>query len=167
MQQPITTFKEVQWMRQVWWVTLIILVAAGLGWLGFVEQIIFRRPYGTNPGPDWLVWLLWLGMGIGLPALFLNLRLVVEVRVDQLWVQYVPFIKRQIPFTDIEQVEAITYRPLRDYGGWGVRGWGSRQAYTVSGNRGVQLTLRAGHRLLLGSRRADELAQAITVRLAR
>lgn len=152
-------------MRQVWWVTLIIIAAAGLVWVGFVQQIIFGRPFGTNPGPDWLMWLLWLGMGLGLPLLFLNLRLIVEVRVDHLWVQYVPFIKRQIPFTDIAQVESITYRPIPDYGGWGIRGWGSRRALTVSGNRGVQLTLRDGNRLLLGSQRADELTQALNNRL--
>ena len=58
--------------------------------------------------------------------------------------------------------EAKTYDPM-EYGGWGVRGWPDRYgwAYNVSGNRGVQIEFKNGHRLMLGSQRADELAKAI------
>jgi hypothetical protein len=34
-------------------------------------------------------------------------------------------------------------------------------AYNVRGDRGVQLVLRDGRRVLIGSQRADELAKAI------
>ena len=46
-------------------------------------------------------------------------------------------------------------------GGWGFRWGSSGRAYNLRGNRGVQLTLADGGRLLLGSQRADELAAAI------
>jgi hypothetical protein len=38
-------------------------------------------------------------------------------------------------------------------------------AYNVSGNQGVDLTLRDGRRVMLGSQRADELAAAIEARI--
>jgi hypothetical protein len=35
------------------------------------------------------------------------------------------------------------------------------RAYNVSGNRGVEITLANGKRVLIGSQRSDELAAAI------
>ena len=160
--QSGATFREVQHMRRVWWVMLIILAAAALMWYGFFEQTIGNRPFGTNPGPDWLMWILWLGVGVGLPLLFLYMRLIVEVRTDHIFVQFAPLTTRQIPYTEIVQVEARTYQPIREYGGWGIRGWRrSRRAYSISGNRGVELTLRSGQQVMLGSQQAEALAQAI------
>jgi hypothetical protein len=68
---------------------------------------------------------------------------------------------RRIPFEDITSVEVRRYNPLLEYGGWGVRlgprGWG----YLTSGNEGVQLRLRKGLPVLIGSSRPQELAAAI------
>ena len=70
--------------------------------------------------------------------------------------------RRRFAFDDIASCEARTYRPLLEYGGWGIR-WGpSGRAYNVKGNRGVQLVLSSGKRLLVGSQKAEELATAIT-----
>jgi hypothetical protein len=44
---------------------------------------------------------------------------------------------------------------------------GRGMAYTVSGNRGVQIELTSGRKILIGSRRPEELAAAITQILAR
>ena len=53
------------------------------------------------------------------------------------------------------------YNPLLEYGGWGVRlgpkGWG----YMTSGKEGVQLRLRKGLPVLIGSARPRELEAAI------
>ena len=54
------------------------------------------------------------------------------------------------------------YSAVKEYGGWGIKGWSQQKvAYNVSGNEGVELTLRDGRRVMLGSQRAPELAQAI------
>ena len=54
------------------------------------------------------------------------------------------------------------YRPILDYGGWGIRwGPGKGWAYNVSGNRGVQLELLDGKQLLIGSQNPEKLAQMI------
>ncbi len=51
---------------------------------------------------------------------------------------------------------------MKEYGGWGVKGWSKdKMAYNVSGDRGVELTLKDGRRIMLGSQRAEELAGAI------
>ena len=57
--------------------------------------------------------------------------------------------------------EVRRYSPLLEYGGWGVRlgpkGW----AYITTGNQGVQLRLRRGRPVLIGSAHAHELEAAI------
>lgn len=69
--------------------------------------------------------------------------------------------RRTLPFTDIESAEAVDYRPLRDYGGWGLRLGPAGKAYNMKGDRGVQLKLKDGGGVLVGSGRSDELARII------
>jgi hypothetical protein len=77
-----------------------------------------------------------------------------------------PFTSRQITFADIEGFEARSYQPVKEYGGWGIKGWSlNRRAYNVSGNQGVELTLRDGHQIMIGSQRSQELASAIAAGL--
>ena len=145
---------------------LIIYGAAALIWYSFIQQIIIGQPLGTNPGPDWLIWLLWILIGIGLPVLFHNMTLTVEVWDDHLAIRYFPFVNRKIPLSDIKRVEAKVYQPIREYGGWGIRGWGNRKAYNVSGNQGVELEFRIGQQLMIGSQKPQKLALALESKLS-
>lgn len=72
------------------------------------------------------------------------------------------FKTRSIEIREIESAEAREYRPLVEYGGWGIKGGKAGWAYNVHGNRGVQLKLRDGKHLLIGSQRPGELEKAIT-----
>lgn len=158
-------FREEQKIAKIWWTTLIVAAVTALMWYSFIQQIILGRPFGTNPGPDWLLWLLWLLFGIGFPIFWAMIRLVVEVKDDHLLIRYYPLTTRKIPFSDITQVEARTYSPLREYGGWGIRGWGNKRAYNVSGNKGVELELQDGQKIMIGSQRSEELALALDTKL--
>ena len=68
---------------------------------------------------------------------------------------------RRIGFAEIVGLEVRKYNALLEYAGWGVRlgpkGWG----YMTSGNEGVQLRLRSGLPVLIGSARPRELEAAI------
>lgn len=154
-------FHEEQRLTQ-WWIRLIAVIVAGLGWWAFIAQIVLGEPWGNRPAPDWVVWLIFLLMGIGLPALLLFAKLTVTVTDEAVRIRWIPFAWRTIPLADIEAAEARTYRPLLEYGGWGVR-WapGRGMAWNASGDRGVQLVLASGKRILIGSQRAKELERAI------
>lgn len=158
-------FREVQPMRQVWWVMMLIAGLSLLVWWGFAQQIVLGQPWGTNPAPDWLLWLIWLIFGIGFPIAFMIMRLVVEVSERELVIRYIPLAKRNVLLSDIEKVEARTYRPLREYGGWGVRGTAHHRAYNVWGNQGVEIKLHSGDTIMIGSQKASELALAIEAQL--
>ncbi len=72
-----------------------------------------------------------------------------------------PLYRRRIAHTEIASAEAVTYRPLADYGGWGIRGVGRNVALNARGNCGVRLTLRDGRIVLVGSQMPDALANAL------
>jgi len=62
-----------------------------------------------------------------------------EVRDDGVYFRFFPLHLsfHRIGLEEIVRFEVQTYRPIRDYGGWGIRyGWKGK-AYNVSGNRGV------------------------------
>ena len=154
-------FHEEQRFRQ-WWLWLLIAAAAGLQWWGFYEQIVQGKPWGNKPAPDWMMVLLWLGVGNGLPILFYAMRLVVTVTDQEIDIHFRPLIRRRIPIADVSDVEARKYSPLVEFGGWGIRGLRGNRAYNISGRRGVALVLTDGSRVMIGSRRAEALAEAIT-----
>lgn len=154
-------FREVQRFRQPW-LWLLLLAIAGIHWYIVVRQVVMGEPVGDNPASNGVVVLLWLLFGIGFQAGFWWLALVTEVRVEGLRVGFPPLSRRLIPWREIRDARAVTYHPVREFGGWGYRwGYRGRRAYNVSGNRGVELTLANGKQIVIGSRRPDELAAAI------
>jgi len=160
-----SSFSEAQRFTQVWlWV--LVLVVTAIGWWGLVQQIVLGRDFGTNPAPDGILWVIFILFGIGFPLFFRSLKLVTELRDDHVYLRYFPIYTRRIPYENIRSVCARKYRPIVEYGGWGIR-WSptNGMAYNVSGNMGVQLELTNGKRVLIGSQRADELERAIKDRM--
>jgi hypothetical protein len=131
-------------------------------WYGFLLQIVFGIPFGTNPAPDWILWIFWLVFGIGLPVLVYTTKLITAVKKESVFIRFVPFTSKEIPYSQIDHVEARTYKPIKEFGGWGIR-WGSgkRKAYNISGDTGVELILKNGKSILIGSQREEELAFSI------
>ncbi len=157
-----TLFAEEQRFGQKW-IWLLIGLGAAVCWLAFVQQIMFGEPFGDRPAPDAIVWIIVILFGIGMPWLMLSLKLTVRVEPTRLVVRFRPLLTRKIQLKDIASCAPRTYRPIREYGGWGIRfSIKNGKAYNVSGNRGVQLELVDGKKVLIGSQRAEELAEAIS-----
>ena len=155
-------YREVQQFRQVW-IWIVVFVVTGSVWYAMVEQLLLQRPFGDRPMPDILLVVFWFIFGLGLPALFFFGQFVTEVRDDGIYLRFSPFHRtfRRIAFTEVKRCEVRTYRPIREYGGWGIRYGRQGKAYNVSGDRGVQIELLHGKRLLIGSQRAEELWRAV------
>lgn len=158
-------YRDVQYMRNVSWVMLLIIGIAGMMWWGFFQQILLGKPWGSKPASDFWMWILWLIFGIGFPLSFYWMRLIVEVREEHLYIRFVPISRMEIPVTQIKTATTRTYSPLGEYGGWGIRGLSSRRAYSISGNRGVQLELIDGRIVMIGSDKPEALEMAIRERL--
>ena len=101
---------------------------------------------------------------IAVALLFLLLKLETQVRPDGVYIRFFPFhihFKR-FGSEDLSEYYARQYKPLREYGGWGIRcSFKNGKAYNVSGNKGVQLVFKNGRRLLIGSQKAQQLEKAI------
>jgi hypothetical protein len=92
------------------------------------------------------------------------LRMTTEVTPTDLrvWFGWVPTYRRFVDLGAVRRIEVVTYRPLADYGGWGIRmGRDGERVFNARGNRGVRLELADGTRLLIGSQRPEALALAI------
>jgi hypothetical protein len=105
-------------------------------------------------------------VGLGLPPLVVLgfLRMTTEVTPSdvRVWFGWVPTYRRLVPVAAVQKIEVVSYRPLLDHGGWGVRsGRDGERVLSARGNRGVRLDLSDGTRLLIGSQRPEALALAI------
>ncbi len=152
-------YHEVQRFRQ-WWLWMLVSGPAVLAWLPFIQQILRGEPVGQNPAPDWVVWLLWLLIGLGLPFLFGRLRLVLEVTDADVLIRYRPFSRRTIPL--------VRHRPR---GGpqlqrrQGVRGLGHQGL--VQRQDGVQRERRSGRGVDVARRQAGDARVSASGRAGR
>jgi hypothetical protein len=145
-------FEEHQSFRQAWlWAIMLSLLAA-------TGVLVALAPAREGQMASWV------GLAIMLAAVLLlfSMRMTVQVDPKFIRIRFFPLWKKTIALNDVSAFEARTYGPLLEYGGWGIRyGLGNGWAYNVRGNRGVQLELADGKRILIGSQRAEELARAI------
>lgn len=86
----------------------------------------------------------------------------VSIRVsDELKVRLWPFPTRTVSFNEIISVEVTKYRPIRDYGGWGLKIGRGGVAYTISGNLGVKVGLANGRHIMIGAKQPAAVRYAI------
>lgn len=89
-------------------------------------------------------------------------RMTTEVTPHALRVRVWPLTRQHsFEYASMRACSPRRYRPIREFGGWGVRIARTGKAYNVTGNLGVQLVFRDGKRLLLGTQRPEALATAI------
>jgi hypothetical protein len=107
----------------------------------------------------------WAYVGLGLILLLLlavfTTRMHTSVTGEAVTIRYGFLGTTRVPIGDIVRAEAVVYRPIGDFGGWGLRGMGKRRAINARGNRGVQLTRRDGSTLLVGSQDPRRLLSAL------
>lgn len=156
----MTRFEEIQRFPP-WWIGAVIALLAAIAWWAFLQQLVFDRPFGNEPGSDTGVLVAWIACGLVLPALIASMSLRVTVDADELVIRWRPIWRRRVLLADVRSAEPISYRPFRDCGGWGIKRGLGAWCYTISGDRGVMIELRDRRRLLVGSRRAEELAEVL------
>jgi hypothetical protein len=153
--------EEQKFSKWVYWLIIVVTIIS----IGSITVAIkTESAEGNIPSAGELFWLI-IGMVIPviIAALFVFLKLETEVRPDGLYVRFFPFHINFKIFSpeDLSEAYARQYKPISEYGGWGIRGFGKNKAYNTSGNEGVQLVFENGKKLLIGSQKAKELEEAI------
>jgi len=95
--------------------------------------------------------------------LFLIAKLITQIDKDGITIKFIPFHLRQIKYNwiDIESCEIRKYNPILEFGGWGVRHGFKGKAYNVKGNKGIQLQLKNGNRIMIGTQNPTEAGEVI------
>ncbi len=109
------------------------------------------------------LWLIWAVMTLIDGTLALSLKLVTEIHTGGIRVYFAPLgiPSKQFDWSEIDRLYPRTYRPIVEYGGWGIR-WGqSGAAYNLRGTQGLQLELKNGKRFLIGTQDPDKLIESI------
>lgn len=70
-----------------------------------------------------------------------------------------PFrIKGVIAWSDVDRLSVRKYKPIKEYNGWGIRRSANRGiAYTTSGMDGLQIDLKDGRSILLGTKNPEDI----------
>lgn len=143
---------------------IVVLMALTVGLGGFALRELIHEQEPTSPPAIIILIITGIIIPIAIGVLFLTLKLETRLRCDGLYLRFFPIHIRYKKFAldDIAEFYPRRYRPILEYGGWGIR-WSFKKgkAYNVTGNRGLQLVFKNGRRLLIGSQRPEQLAQAI------
>lgn len=153
-------YSENQYFRQ-WWMRLI-QASLFICFSGFViAQLFFDVSIGNKPVSNNSLTLLWLIFGCFLPLLFQFCGLHIQVRSNGLYIKFAPFHFGYKKIENISSYEMRKFRPLADYGGWGIRYGSQGKAYIVSGCEGVQFLTSDGKKLMIGSQNPHDFIMAL------
>lgn len=142
-------YRESQKFNQ-WWLWLlmvgVLLVSTWGGWKAYLER------------GDILPGLIAVGV-TGLVAILLALlELRTTITDDGIEAKFWPFGSKRIFRAEIEHAEVRSYSPVKEFGGWGYRMGAGGIAFNVQGNRGLQLKLKNGSKVLIGTQKPEELS---------
>jgi hypothetical protein len=145
------TYKEIQRFRQLFvWLPLGITL--------LIVTIVTLT--ASNSGDFWVE--RYLGLLIMIPVAALLWFIKLETKIDEkaIAIRFIPLINKWkvIKWSEISDANIRKYSPLAEYGGWGVKGFsGKNRAYNISGNIGLQLTLKNGYKILIGTNNQEKL----------
>lgn len=96
--------------------------------------------------------------------LLFMVTIVTEETLEVRFGYVIPFYRKTFALSEVQLEGAVTYRPILDAGGWGIR-WGrfdgkSCRFLNARGNQGV-LICTPKSRFIIGSQAPDALAQAL------
>lgn len=162
--------REVQYFRKTPWLFFIIpfwLFIVVTSVYGLYTQLVLGIPFGVLHSNTMLLLTTFISVSIVtlLLIIFLIGKLEVIVAKDGLYYRYVPFFNkyRLIKPVEIAYYETRKYKPIMEFGGWGVR-YSARQktsCYNVRGNLGLFIELKNGKKILFGSQDPHKLKFAI------
>lgn len=168
-------FTEEQRFTQKWlWLIIIgaMLITIVPSFSGIYSLEILGKPLGDKPVNFKglvVVVIFELVFWSAIILLFIYMRLTVEIKSDGIYLRFPPLVRKwkTIRKDEIESFAIRTYRPVREYGGWGVKGNTRNKAYNVSGNIGLQLKLKNGRKLLIGTQKSQAIGYAMEKMLKR
>jgi hypothetical protein len=103
---------------------------------------------------------------LGVAFLIGNITLTTKIDEQGVHYRFFPFhLKfKHVSWHELENCYVRTYNPISEYGGWGYRISFLRKkgrAFTVNGKTGLQLELKNGKKILLGTQKGKDITRII------
>lgn len=148
-------FREVQNLRNHIFL-ISVLYPAILFWYIEIHSFFFGKPVGVENIPDSYLLGLWVVFGLFFPSVIYFTKYITEVREDGVYVRLVPINLsfKKIPFYLVEDCKIQSYDSLK----------GKNKAdpeVSKRVNMVVSLKLISGEKMLISSRKPEELCKAI------
>lgn len=128
----------------------------GLLLLNLIIIYVVFQTEGTST-PLFIILLL----SILIPGTIFQWTQKTEIDSSNVYIKIKPFVNKQIPISDLESWSVKTYKPIKEFGGWGIRLGRNGTAYNIRGNKGLQLVLKSGKKILIGTQKDTELNRVI------
>ena len=163
-------FTEEQRFTQ-WWLWVILILAVLSVFIpfavGIYTQEVLDKPFGENPMSTEGLFVTGIFSVVFMGFIFfimMRSKLKTKITTHGIYFSYPPIFskwKKIVP-DEIHNYNIRKYRAGWEYGGYGMkkrRKYG--QAYIVSGNIGLQLYLKNGKKVLIGTQRKQALEFAM------
>jgi len=155
-------FKEEQRFTQTW---LIVLMGFSL----VVPLVLIIREF-LKENSEFTVGGFLGVVGVLIASIVPIFFFKLITRIDKVGIHYrffpFHFKTKRITWQEIEKAYVRIYDPIGDYGGWGLKGgflWNKSKgiAINVSGDIGIQLELKTGKKILIGTQKKQEATSVI------
>ena len=153
-----TYFKEEQKFNQFYVYTIIAVVMSISGYAIF-ELVASHEQADSEQIVAVSVSFL---VAISVAVLFYFLKLQTRIDEVEIKVRFYPFINKKYKWSEVETAEVVEYRPLWEFGGWGIRYRVGKVAYSVRGKVALKLVLNTGRVVMIGTGKRAELEATIT-----
>jgi hypothetical protein len=151
-------FNEEQTYRGTWVMYLILMLE--IPTLVLVSTLVLNSDADQKEGIIGLVFVLFIMIMV--MTFIFNLKLTTRIDSSGIHYRYFPLIKwRKIPREQIRSADVISFSPLTDHGGWGIKGNSTTKAYTVIGDKGLLLDVNENKKIVIGTQKSHELSEFI------
>lgn len=142
---------EIQKFTQKWiWALLI-----GGMFITLILTFDFWKNESTESDESLYFALGTIALSVLTVVFFTLLRLETIVDSRGIGVKFSPFHRKMrfFPWQEIERAYLRKYDAISEFGGWGIRikPFKKSRAYNVRGSAGLQLELKTGHKILIGT----------------
>ncbi len=155
-------YKEEQRFSQ--WMSVVLFVVFGLPVMFLGNELALKINTSEYLPLSIVLSFLLILWGSGV-YFWGKMKLVVAIVENGIRLKYPPLLRKWklIGKNEIERLVVRKYNPLMEYGGWGIKRNRQKRsyAYNVKGNVGLQLFLKNGKKILIGTQKKQAIEYAM------
>lgn len=156
-------FIEEQRFNQ-WWLIVVLVIP----FFAMLVPFLFQKEEINNDKET--INSIFTILIILITAIGLILSIKLKTRIDEYGIKFrffpFHFSNKSINWNEIKKVYVRKYNPILEYGGWGLKGgrlWNKSKgvAYNVKGDIGIQLELKNGKKILIGTQKGSDVERIL------